>query len=88
MKTSHAITIAALVAVVAAGTMYFVEVDQTQEAELPNVDVTIEGGQAPDYDITTGSVDVESKEKEVLVPKIILEEETVTVPDVEVKPAE
>ena len=87
MKTSHIITAVAVAVVIGAGAYYFVDIDQTQEAKLPNVDVTVEGGQAPDFDVNTGSIGVGSTEKTVTTPKIILEQEEVTVPTLEIEPA-
>ena len=87
MKTSYIITAAAVVAVVAAGTFYFVDVDQTQEAKLPNIDVTVEGGQAPDYEVNTGSIDVGTAERTVTVPKVTTTEKEVTVPTITIEPA-
>jgi hypothetical protein len=54
-----------LLGVVYAGYM-MVDVDQTQEARLP--DVSIEGGQAPEYNVRTGNV--EMAEEEVTVPSV------------------
>lgn len=73
--------------IIAVGAIYFVEVEQTQEAKLPDVDVEVEGGQAPEFEVETGSVKVGETETEVTVPKVTLEEETVTVPTIEVEPA-
>jgi hypothetical protein len=50
MSTSKTIAAGvAAIAIVAAGVVayYMVDIDQTREARLPNVDVTVEGGQAP-----------------------------------------
>ncbi|WP_075217640.1 hypothetical protein [Mongoliimonas terrestris] len=57
-----------LVVAVAVGLYTMVDIDQTQEAQLPNV--TVEGGQAPEFDVRTGSVDVETETREVEVPTI------------------
>ena len=81
-------TIAALVAslgVVAA--LGGCDVDKTQEAEAPDVDVTAEGGQLPEYDVETADVDVETSQETVPVPDVDVQtrEETVPVPDVDVK---
>jgi hypothetical protein len=46
------------------------EVDKTQEGELPDVDVTAEGGQLPEYDVETPDVDVGTKTVPVAVPDI------------------
>ncbi|AAZ97005.1 hypothetical protein Tbd_1052 [Thiobacillus denitrificans ATCC 25259] len=44
------------------------DVKQTEEGKLPDVDV--EGGQAPNYDVDAGDVDVGSEKKEMTVPTI------------------
>ncbi len=71
MKTGTilAIAIAAVVAVVG---FYMVDIDQTEEAALP--DVTIEGGNLPEFDAEVGTVEIT--------------EETVTVPGIEITPPE
>jgi uncharacterized lipoprotein len=53
------------------------DVDQTKNAQLPDVDVNVSGGQAPEYNVTGPEVNVG------------MENKTVQVPDVDVKvPAE
>ena len=44
------------------------DVDQTEEAELPDVDV--EGGNMPEFDVETADVDVGSEEVTVDVPTV------------------
>ena len=44
------------------------DVDQTEEAELPDVDV--EGGNMPEFDVETADVDVGSETMEVEVPTV------------------
>lgn len=44
------------------------DVDQTKEAELPEVDV--KGGQAPEFDVETADVDVGTKKTEIEVPDV------------------
>ena len=44
------------------------DVDQTQEGEMP--DVSVEGGQMPEYDVETADVDVGTKETTVEVPDV------------------
>jgi hypothetical protein len=88
MKTSVAVAGVIAVAVIVVGAIYFFDVDQTQQAALPDVEVSVKGGQMPKFDVDAGSVDVGTTEKKVLVPKVVMEEETVTVPTVDVKPAE
>ncbi len=54
--------------------IYMIDIDQTQEAALP--EVTVEGGQLPKFDAEVGDVDIEEKQV------------TVTVPELEVTPPE
>jgi hypothetical protein len=64
-------------------------VRQTQEGELPEVEVEAKGGQLPKYDVDAPDVDVKTEEREIRVPTdvdIKTEKRTVKVPDVEVKP--
>ena len=49
------------------------DVDQTKNAQLPDVDVNVSGGQAPEFDVTGPEVNVG------------MENRTVQVPDVDVK---
>lgn len=56
------------------------DVDQTQEGDLPEVEVT--GGQLPEYDVETADVDVGTEEKTVEVPDV-----DITMPDAEGTPA-
>ena len=49
------------------------DVDQTQEGELPDVEVTAEGGQLPAYDVETAEVDVKTETVPVEVPKVDIE---------------
>ena len=51
------------------------DVEKTQEGKMPTVDVDVDGGQIPKYDVDAPEVDVKMKEKEV----------TVLVPDVDVE---
>lgn len=48
-------------------------VDKTQEGELPDVDVTAEGGQVPEYDVETPEVDVNTETVPVAVPDVDVE---------------
>jgi hypothetical protein len=62
------------------------DVDQTREGELPDVDVTAEPGQMPEYDVDGPEIDISSKEKQVTVPDVDIstKEADVTVPDVDI----
>ncbi|WP_439133551.1 hypothetical protein [Pseudomaricurvus sp.] len=72
----------------AVATLSACDVDQTEEGELPDVDVSMEGGNMPEYDVDTADVSVESKEVEMEVPDVDVDvdtkTETISVPDVNV----
>lgn len=72
MKTGSIIGIIAAVAVVAFG-IYFFDVDQTEEASLPDVDVTVEGGNMPEFEVESGDIEVGTEEVTVAVPTIDVE---------------
>ena len=64
-------------------------VKQTEEGKLPDVDVKVEDGNLPKYDVDAPDVDVTTKEKQVNVPTDVdvkTEKRTVKVPEVDVKP--
>src|SRR3546814_13915504 len=62
-----------------------VDITQTRQAKLP--DVNTEGGQLPGYDVDTPGIDVGTEQKQITVPDIDVHEEqkTITLPDVDVK---
>lgn len=62
------------------------QVEQTEEGELPEVDVAVEEGNMPEYDVDFADVNVSMTEKTVTVPKVIVvtEEVDVQVPVVDV----
>lgn len=70
---------AVAIAVLAAGALYFVDLDQTQEARLPSVDLSVTDGQMPAYDVDVAEVKLGSKDVEVDVPTIGVETETKTI---------
>lgn len=45
-------------------------VRQTEEGELPDVDVSAEGGKVPEYDVDAADVDVNAEKREVTVPDV------------------
>lgn len=45
-------------------------VRQTEEGELPDVDVSAEGGKIPEYDVDAADVDVKTEKREVTVPDV------------------
>ena len=46
------------------------DVDQTKEAELPDVDVNASGGQLPEYNVQGPEVNVGTENKTVQVPTV------------------
>lgn len=81
MRAIILILILAVVALIVAIQTGFLDIDQTREARAPEVtangaSVTTEGGQAPAFDVETGTVAVGTKPRNV----------TVQVPTVQVKP--
>lgn len=64
------------------------EVDQTEEGEMPEVDVNVETeeGNLPEYDVDWADVNVGTRTKTVKVPKVVvhMEEEEVEVPYINV----
>ena len=63
-------------------------VTQTEEGELPEVDVDVKGGNLPEYDVDAPDVDVDTEKKKVTVPDVDIDvgtkEVEVPVPDVDV----
>ena len=90
MKTGVLIGAAVVAVVVVIGATYMVDVDQTQEASLPNVDVTVEGGSLPEFEATVGTIDLVAEETTVSIPDIdvSMEETTISVPTLEITPPE
>ena len=58
----------------------FWSVNQTQEGALPDVNVSAEGGQLPEFDVDSKEVVVGTTETNVEVPKIETETETIETP--------
>ena len=60
------------------------DVDQTEEGELPEVDV--KEGNMPEYDVDGPEVEVKTEKKQVEVPDVDvdMEKKTVEVPDIDV----
>ena len=78
MRALLLILILAVVALLVAFASGFLNVNQTREAKAPQVSatrngVTARGGQAPAFDVETGSVKVGSKQTTVWVPAVVVE---------------
>lgn len=62
------VAVVLIIAVIAAFAFGLVDINQTKDAELP--EVAVQGGQAPAFDVDTAKVNVGSKETSVDVPKV------------------
>ncbi|MEO1168216.1 MAG: hypothetical protein AAFW97_05850 [Pseudomonadota bacterium] len=64
------------------------DVEQTEEGEMPEIEV--EEGNMPEFDVDTADVDVGTTEETVSVPDIDVstEEEQVQVPTIDIEPAD
>ncbi|SFS21229.1 hypothetical protein [Yoonia litorea] len=66
--------IAVIVAAIAIGFgVYMVDVDQTEEGSLPEVDLSVEGGNMPEFDAEVGDIETGTEEVTMEVPTIELE---------------
>lgn len=75
MRAVLFILIIAVVAVLAAIATGFLDISQTRQAQPPEVSVdrggvAASGGQAPTFDIETGSVSVGARRTDVVVPTV------------------
>ncbi len=88
MKSTTAIIGGAAAAVVIAAGIYMIDIDQTQETRMPDVDVSVNGGQLPEFEAEVGSVSVEQEDVTVDVPdvEVTMEEKRLTVPSLEINP--
>jgi hypothetical protein len=81
MRTVLLILIVAIIVVIAGVASGFLNINQTREAKAPEVSATrngvmAKGGQAPAFDVQTGSVKVGSKQANVKVPEVVVEKPT------------
>lgn len=66
--------IAVVVAAVAIGFgVYMVDIDQTQEASMPDVDVNVEGGNLPEFSAEVGDIETGTETITMEVPTIEFE---------------
>jgi hypothetical protein len=67
-------------------------VKQTEEGKMPDVDVNVEDGNLPKYDVDAPDVDVNIEREEVKVPDVDvdvdMEKKEIPLPDVDVHPAD
>jgi hypothetical protein len=84
-RTGLIIAVIAVIAVIAAFAFGLIDVSQTKETRLP--EVSVQGGQAPAFDVDTADVDVGTANTTVDVPKVEVgtTEEKIELPTVDVK---
>ena len=75
MRTILLIVIIAIVGIIVAVSTGFLNISQTEETEAPQVSATLNGvsargGQAPAFDVETGSVKVGTRETVVKTPTL------------------
>ena len=94
MRAILLILIIAVVALIAALQAGLININQTRPATAPTVEasdgaVTTSAGQAPKFEVETGSVGVGTREANVAVPEVEIKrgQTTVKVPAVEVRRA-
>lgn len=69
MKPSVIFAAIAAVAVLAFA-IFMIDIDQTEETRLPDVNVSVEGGQLPEFKADVGDIDTGTKEVTVTVPTV------------------
>jgi len=81
------LAIVAVVLVIAAFAFGLIDINQTKETKLP--EVSVQGGQAPAFDVDTAKVDVGTKTTDVAVPNVDVSTKDVgvKVPTVDVQKA-
>lgn len=81
------IAIIAVLAIIAAFAFGLIDIDQTKETKMPQV--SVQGGQAPAFDVDTAKVDVGTKREDITVPKVDVgtAKEQIKVPTVDVDKA-
>lgn len=79
-----------LMVIMAFGLVYSCDFEKTEEGELPEMDVDVsadyEEGELPEYDVDWADVNIGTTTKTIEVPKVVvvMEEETVEVPTIDV----
>jgi len=77
-----------ILSILSFGLFFSCNIDQTKEAKLPAVDVDVEtkAGQLPEFDIDWAEVNVDTRTTTIEVPKlvIVMEEEEVEIPYIDV----
>jgi hypothetical protein len=82
------VAIVAVLAIIAAFAFGLIDINQTQETKMP--EVSVQGGQAPAFDVDTARVEVGSEQTDVTVPTVDVgtTERSVSVPTLDVEKAD
>lgn len=78
MRAVILVLVLAIIAIIAAISTGFLDINQTREAKAPSISATgngvqAKGGQAPAFDVETGSVKVGTTDANVRVPQLQIE---------------
>ena len=82
MRFLLGLVLVAVLLLIAAFALGYIDVDQTRSAQLPTIKA--EGGQLPGFDVKSANVQVGTTNATVEVPSVEATEKTVVVPNVEV----
>ncbi|APG47932.1 hypothetical protein [Phaeobacter porticola] len=90
MKATSGIILGVVAVLAIVAGIYMIDVDQTEEASLPDVDVSVEGGNLPKFDAEVGSISITEETATVKVPEVdvSMEETEISVPGLKVTPPE
>ena len=72
MKVMSVIAVAVAAVAIGFG-VYMVDIDQTEEASLPDVELSVEGGNMPAFDAEVGDIETGTEEVTMEVPTIDIE---------------
>lgn len=90
MKTGATIGLAVVAVAAIAFGAYMIDFDVTDEGALPDVDVSVEGGEMPEVDAEVGSITTGTDTKTVEVPDVDIDVDTkeaeVKVPTIDITP--
>lgn len=72
MKTASVLAVIVAAVAIGFGT-YMVDINQTEEASLPDVDVTVEEGNMPEFNAEVGDIETGTEEITLEVPTVDIE---------------
>lgn len=72
MKAVSVIGVVVVAVLIGLG-IYLIDVDQTEEGSLPNVEMSVEEGSMPEFEAEVGDIETGSEDVTIEVPTIDLE---------------